>query len=223
MIVPQLTTIEITTKKDVCSSIIWMHGLGADAHDFEPIVPELNLSEQPGIRFIFPNAPIQPVTVNGGMEMRAWYNILSIDLPRSEDHDGIYISQQAINKIIENEEQRGIPANKIVLAGFSQGGAMALYTGLLYEKELAGIIALSCYIPAFHKLKNALRSLNTNIPIFMAHGKYDNVIPFHYGEDSFQSLKTLNYLVSWYSYNMGHEVCREEILDIASWIKKILN
>ncbi len=149
-----LTTLEIEPKGTARSSVIWMHGLGADARDFEPIVPELSLPAELGIRFVFPNAPIRPVTVNGGMRMRAWYDVLTLDLPRREDHDGVYASERAIYALLEREKHRGVPAERIVLAGFSQGGAMALHTGLRYPDRLAGILALSCYIPLTSKLNS---------------------------------------------------------------------
>lgn len=217
-----LTTIEIEPTGSVRSSVIWMHGLGADARDFEPMVPELRLPTASGIRFVFPNAPIRPVTVNNGMRMRAWYDVLSMDLPRQEDPDGVYASEQAIHALLEREKQRGISADRIVLAGFSQGGAMALYTGLRYPEPLAGILALSCYIPLAGRLNSERRSANQTTPIFLAHGDYDAVIPMRYGQQSAETLERLGYRVEWSDYGMGHEVCWEEIRDIAAWLQRVL-
>ena len=217
-----LTTVEIEPKGAARSSVIWMHGLGADARDFEPIVPELRLPAELNIRFVFPNAPVRPVTVNGGMRMRAWYDVLSIDLPRQEDADGVYASERAIYDLLEREKKRGIPAERIVLAGFSQGGAMALHTGLRYPDRLAGILALSCYIPLASKLSGERRPANQQTPLFVAHGDYDAVIPMRYGQQSAESLESLGYRVEWRDYGMGHEVCWEEIRDIAEWLKRVL-
>ena len=217
-----LTTGEIEPAGAACSSVIWMHGLGADARDFEPIVPELKLPAELGIRFVFPNAPIRPVTINGGMQMRAWYDVLSLDLPRQEDADGVYASGQAINALLEREKQRGIPAHRIVLAGFSQGGAMALYSGLRYPEPLAGILALSCYIPLAGRVNDERRPANQSTPIFITHGDYDEVIPMHYGRQSASLLQNLGYAVEWSHYGMGHEVCWQEIRDVAGWLQRVL-
>ncbi|MCP5157923.1 MAG: alpha/beta fold hydrolase [Gammaproteobacteria bacterium] len=217
-----LTTVEIEPAGAACSSVIWMHGLGADAHDFEPIVPELRLSAELGIRFVFPNAPVRPVTINNGMRMRAWYDVLSMDLPRQEDPDGVYASERAICTLLEQEKQRGIPVERIVLAGFSQGGAMALHTGLRYPERLAGILALSCYIPLAGRLSSERRPANQQTPIFIAHGDYDAVIPMRYGQQSAEALQGLGYAVEWSDYGMGHEVCWQEIRDIAEWLKRVL-
>lgn len=217
-----LTTVEIEPTTPAYTSVIWMHGLGADAHDFEPIVPELQLPESLAVRFIFPNAPIRPITVNGGMRMRGWYDVLSMDLPRQEDPDGVYASEQGIYEVLEREKQRGIPAKRIVLAGFSQGGAMALHTALRYPDQLAGILALSCYIPLASKLNSDRRPANQHTPIFMAHGDYDAVIPMRYGQQSAEMLEKLGYRVEWRDYGMGHEVCWEEIRDISNWLQRVL-
>jgi phospholipase/carboxylesterase len=199
-----------------------MHGLGADARDFEPIVPELKLPAELGIRFVFPNAPIRPVTINNGMQMRAWYDVLSLDLPRQEDAEGVYASEQAINALLEREQKRGVSADRIVLAGFSQGGAMALHTGLRYPPRLAGILALSCYIPLASRFSNERRPANQATPIFITHGDYDAVIPMHYGQQSADLLKSLGYTVEWRNYGMGHEVCWEEIRDVSQWLQRVL-
>ena len=217
-----LTTVEIEPKTAARSSVIWMHGLGADARDFEPIVPELRLPDELGIRFVFPNAPIRPVTVNGGMRMRAWYDVLSMDLPRQEDPEGVYASERALCDLLEREKQRGIAADRIVLAGLSQGGAMALHTALRYPDRLAGILALSCYLPLTSKFSDERRPANQPTPIFMAHGDYDAVIPMRYGQQSAELLENLGYSVAWQDYGMGHEVCWEEIRDIAQWLSQTL-
>ena len=217
-----LNTLEIEPAGPAHSSVIWMHGLGAGARDFEPIVPELKLPVELGIRFVFPNAPIRPVTINNGMQMRAWYNVLSLDLPRQEDAEGVYASEQAINVLLEREKQRGIPAERIVLAGFSQGGVMALHTGLRYPERLAGILALSCYIPLAARLSNERGSANQATPIFITHGDYDAVIPMRYGQQSVDLLRSLGYAVEWSDCGMGHEVCWEEIRDVAQWLQRVL-
>lgn len=219
---PTLTTVEIEPADAARSSVIWMHGLGADARDFEPIVPELKLPAALGVRFVFPNAPICPVTINGGMRMRAWYDVLSLDLPRQEDAQGVHASGQALNLLLEREKQRGIPAHRIVLAGFSQGGAMALHTGLRYPERLAGILALSCYIPLVARLHDERQSANQSTPVFITHGDCDAVIPMRYGQQSADLLNSLGYAVEWRDYDMGHEVCWQEIRDIAEWLKRVL-
>ena len=219
---PLLTTLEIEPAGIARSTVIWMHGLGADARDFEPIVQELKLPAELGIRFVFPNAPIRAVTINNGTQMRAWYDVLSLDLPRQEDADGVYASEQAINALLEREKQRGIPTDRRVLAGFSQGGVMALHTGLRYPERLAGILALSCYIPLAARLGNERRTANQSTPIFITHGDYDAVIPMHYGQQSVNLLQRLGYTVQWSHYGIGHEVCWEEIRDISHWLQRVL-
>ena len=217
-----LSTVEIEPAGSVRSSVIWMHGLGADAHDFESIVPELRLPVELGVRFVFPNAPIRPVTINNGMRMRAWYDVLSLDLPRQEDPEGVLASERAIGALLEREKQRGVAAGRIVLAGFSQGGAMALHTGLRYRERLAGILALSCYIPLASRLNTERQPANYATPVFMAHGDYDAVIPMRYGRQGADTLEELGYPVEWSDYGMGHEVCWQEIRDIAEWLQQVL-
>ena len=218
----RLTTVEIETTDTPQCSVLWMHGLGADARDFEPIVPELQLPSSLGVRFVFPNAPIRPVTVNGGMRMRAWYDVLSMDLPRREDPEGILASERAVRALLEREQQRGIPTTRIVLAGFSQGGAMALHVGLRTPEPLAGILALSCYLPLTDRLDQERQPANQHTPLFITHGDYDAVIPLRYGQQSAELLKSRGYPVEWQDYNMGHEVCWEEIRDIARWLTQVL-
>ncbi len=218
----QLTTIEIEPQRKAQHSIIWMHGLGADGNDFKPIVPELRLPETLGIRFVFPNAPVRSVTVNAGMQMRAWYDIYDIDLPRREDDAGVRESERLIQDLIRQENERGIATDRIVLAGFSQGGAMALHTGLRYPETLAGIIALSCYVPLADTLAAERHGSNRTVPILLTHGLLDPVIPVRYGQTAREQLSDLGYQPKWHDYPMGHEVCWEEIMDIATWIKRTL-
>lgn len=204
------------------ASVIWLHGLGADGHDFEPIVPELNLPNELGIRFIFPNAPVRPVTINGGMAMRAWYDIKSPNLREKEDTGSIIESSELINLYIQAEIDSGISSEKIVLAGFSQGGAIALYTGLRYPARLAGLLALSCYLPIPEQLASEASSNNKDVPIMMGHGISDPVIPVDQGRASSETMKELGYKVEWNEYMMQHAVCLEEINAIGAWIKKVL-
>lgn len=217
-----LPAIEIETGTPATASIIWLHGLGADGNDFAGIVPQLRLPAGSAIRFIFPHAPIQPVTVNGGMEMRAWYDIIGIGPEFPDDSDGIRASENQVVNLLENERQRGIAPENIVLAGFSQGGAIALTTGLHYHKKLAGIMGLSTYLPFAQDYPVEGLDANQNTPIFMAHGNSDPVIPISYGENSYQKLLQLKYPVKLKRYNMQHAVCSEEISDISSWICAVL-
>ena len=196
----ELTTVEIEPQDTAQAAVIWMHGLGADGNDFKPIIPELRLPQELGIRFVFPNAPIRTVTINAGMRMRAWYDIFSVDLPRGEDDAGIRESEHLIQGLIRREKKRGIPADKILLAGFSQGGAMALHTGLRYPEKLAGILALSCYVPLANALAGERHPANQSIPLFIAHGAMDPVIPAHYGRASVEHLKALGYQPEWKEY-----------------------
>ncbi len=212
----------IEPKSEHKASVIWLHGLGADGHDFEPIVPELGLPEDLGARFIFPNAPVRPVTINGGMAMRAWYDVKSANLREVEDADAIIASSGLINNYIEHEINSGITSNKIILAGFSQGGAIALHAGLRYPEKLAGILALSTYLPLPDRLANEISEANKDVSIVMAHGLYDPVIPAIHGRHSSEALKEQGYSVEWYEYTMEHAVCLEEIRMIGEWIKKQL-
>ena len=200
-------------------SIIWLHGLGADGHDFEPIVPELNLPPGIAVRFIFPHAPQQPVTVNWGMVMRAWYDIKSIDIARTVDEAGVEQSAAAIRALIEREIARGIPSARIILAGFSQGGAVALHTGLQYPATLAGLIGLSTYLPLPDHLHGESLQANRNTPLFMAHGSYDPVVPVTLGDQTHQRLQELGYRVEWHTYPMEHAVNLDEIRDLGAWLR----
>lgn len=203
-------------------SIIWLHGLGANGHDFEPIVPELDLNDSADIRFIFPHAPQRAVTINAGMVMPAWYDIVSPSFDFHEDAAGIHQSQMHIEGLIKREIERGVPSEQILLAGFSQGGAIAMQTGLRYPKRLAGIMALSSYVPLVTTLKNEASEINHNIPIFMGHGTHDPVIPISLAEDSRHYLEQHGYHPDWHTYYMEHSVCPEEIHDISQWLKKVL-
>lgn len=218
-----LETHEIETRHNPTFSVIWMHGLGADNQDFIPIVDELNLPSHLAIRFIFPNAPLIPVTINGGYVMRAWYDILNNDLSQREDSQGLRNSQQEIEKLIEKENQRGIATNKIILAGFSQGAAMTLQTGLRYPEKLAGLLCLSGYLPLVEQFSTEKNLNNQTTPIFIAHGLMDDIVPLERAQHSKDILLSQNHNVSWKTYTMGHSVCAEEIKDIALWLQEIIN
>jgi phospholipase/carboxylesterase len=215
-----LDAIEIETGKNPAASIIWLHGLGADGNDFAPIVPQIRLPRS-AIRFVFPHAPVQPVTINGGMRMRAWYDIAD-GANRREDERGVRASQVLIEALIGREKERGTKAERLVLAGFSQGGAIALQTGLRHPERIAGIMALSTYVPVGEKLTAEASTANRDVPIFMAHGSYDPVIPLARAEQSRKLLESLAYPVEWREYGMPHSVCPEELADIGGWLVKVL-
>ena len=220
-----LETIEIETAKNPAAAVIWLHGLGADGNDFVPIVNELDLSGAPATRFVFPHAPMRPVTINNGHVMRAWYDVSLGDLEgisRRADEQGVRESQAQINALIAREEKRGITAASIVLAGFSQGGAMALHTGLRHPRKLAGLMALSTYLPLADALPREAAPGNNTTPIFMAHGLFDPVVPLAMGAGSMTFLLGLGYSVEWHQYPMPHSVCAEEIEDIGAWLRKVL-
>lgn len=212
-----LETVEIETGSDPGNSIIWLHGLGADGHDFEPIVPEL-ASFIPPTRFVFPHAPVRPVTINGGMPMRAWYDIVSFDRSPPRDREGIEASRKAVEHLVAREIDRGVSGESIVLAGFSQGGALALYTGLRLEVPLAGLMGLSTYLLYSAELDSGRSTANASIPVFVAHGVSDPVVPFVAGQYAEASLRTLGYEVEWHEYPMPHAVCPEEVGDIGAWL-----
>ena len=219
----ELSAIEIQPESVHKYSVIWLHGLGADGHDFEDIAPELHLNAEPNTHFIFPNAPIQPVTVNGGMEMRAWYDILEMSLERKVDIAGIYKSAKLLNQLIEQEMDKGIPSEHILLAGFSQGGVIALHAGLSFPHKLAGIIALSTYFPTLEQLKTEPSAANKATPIFMAHGILDTVVAIESGKTVFNALDALGYNIQWHDYLMAHSVCIEEIGHISTFINDIFS
>ena len=216
----EMVIIETHPNPDSC--VIWLHGLGADGHDFSPIVPELNLSESLKVRFLFPHAPMQPVTINNGYVMRAWYDIVAPDLRARQDAEGINRSQQAIESIIKQQLASGMLPQHIVLAGFSQGGAIALHTGLRYGQSLAGIMALSTYLPLRDTVAAEVSAENRQIPIFMAHGNYDQVVPIDAAVTSRRHLTEMGYEVEWYEYPMEHSVSAEEISEIGKWLGKVL-
>jgi phospholipase/carboxylesterase len=213
--------IEIETGRAPDAAVIWLHGLGADGHDFEPVVPELRLPPRLAVRFVFPHAPVRPVTINMGMPMRAWYDILQLG-GGTEDDAGIRASQALVEGLIERENSRGVQARRIVLAGFSQGGAIALQTGLRHPEPLGGILALSTYLPLAATLAAERGAANRNLPVFMAHGTLDPMIPIARARASRASLEALGYAVQWQEYAMPHSVCGEEIADIAAWLVRLL-
>ncbi len=202
--------------------MIWMHGLGADGNDFKPIVPELALPASLGVRFIFPHAPVRPVTLNNGMAMRAWYDILELGGGK-EDGEGLRASQFAVEALIAREESRGVAAGCIVLAGFSQGGAIAFQAGLRHPRRLAGIMALSTYLPLAGTLEAERHAANRDLPIFMAHGSADPMISIGRAGQSRKMLEALGYPVEWHEYPMPHSVCPEEIADISGWLVRVLS
>ncbi len=221
--VPELLdAIETETAPAAGASVIWMHGLGADGHDFEPIVPELRLPRSLALRFVFPHAPMRPVTINGGAMMRAWYDVANSSGTRREDEDGVRASQRDIEALIEREKKRGLPAAKIVLAGFSQGAAMALQTGLRHPERLAGLLVLSSFLPLPDAVAAEASPANRDVPIFMAHGTRDPMIPLGRARDSRDLLLALGYRVEWREYPMPHAVCAEEIADLSAWLRCVL-
>jgi phospholipase/carboxylesterase len=217
----QLSTIEIQPEAAHKYSLIWLHGLGADGHDFEGLIPKLHLTAEANIHFIFPNAPIQPVTINGGRSMRSWYDILEMSMERTVDIEGIYQSAGMIEALILQEMNKGIPSLHILLAGFSQGGVIALHAGLRHPHKLAGIIALSTYLPTIARLKAERSSANYGIPIFMAHGILDPVVAVESGKAAFDQLKAMDYNIEWHDYVMEHNLCVEEIEHISAFMNSI--
>ena len=209
-----MEAIEIETGPNPTASVIWLHGLGADGHDFEPVVPELRLTRP--VRFVFPHAPVRPVTINQGMRMRAWYDIFQFGSGR-EDDAGIRASQKLVEDLIAKERGR-----KIVLAGFSQGGAIVLQTALRHPERLAGVMALSTYLPLAQALEGERSATNKDVPVFMAHGKFDDIIPIDRARQSRDLLTKLNYPVEWHEYPMPHSVCAEEIADISAFLGRLL-
>ncbi len=215
-----LDVIEIETGKAPDAAIIWLHGLGADGHDFEPIVPELALAFP--VRFIFPHAPMQAVTINGGAVMRAWYDVYGVEGVRREDAAGVRASQERIEALIARERNRAVAPARILLAGFSQGGAMAIHTGVRHPERLAGIMALSCFVPLAEALAAEASAANRDVPVFMAHGTDDPLIPIARARSGRDLLVSLGYRVQWREYRMPHAVCGEEIADVAAWLGAVL-
>ncbi|HXG28937.1 MAG TPA: carboxylesterase [Nevskiales bacterium] len=220
--ISELDCVELEPGSPARASVIWLHGLGADGNDFVPIVPELRLPDSMAVRFVFPHAPIRPVTLNGGMRMRAWYDILGLDRALREDEAGLRESQAQIEALIRRENARGISSARIVLAGFSQGGAITLQTGLRYPEKLAGLMVLSSYLPLRERFAAEASAANRSTPIFMAHGEFDYMLPLQLGSLSRDLLQQNGYAVEWHAYPMEHQVCLEEIRDIAAWLRKVL-
>jgi phospholipase/carboxylesterase len=216
-----LQVIEIETRPKPSHSVIWLHGLGADGNDFVPIVQELALPPL-GIRFVFPHAPMRPVTINGGFVMRAWYDIAYQDLALQEDEHGLRQSQKSVEELIAKEQTRGVPANRIVIAGFSQGGVIALQTGLRQPRRLAGVMALSAYLPLAATVGKERNAASNDVPVFLGHGVADNIVPLPLGIASRDQLLRLGYELDWHQYPMAHSVCPQELADIGAWLTRVL-
>lgn len=217
-----LECVELQTHPQPAATIIWLHGLGADGHDFVPIARELQALGAPAARYVFPHASTMPVTINGGAVMRAWYDIVNVDLLRREDERGIRASQQQVEALIARETERGIARSRIALAGFSQGGAVALQTGLRQPEPLAGIIALSCYLPLAERFGTERVATSATVPIFMAHGTSDPIVPLARAAASRDALKAAGHPVEWHQYPMPHSVNEQEVRDIAEFLKRVL-
>jgi phospholipase/carboxylesterase len=217
-----METVEVETDTRPTAAVIWLHGLGADGHDFEPIVPEIVRPGERAWRFVFPHAPVRPVTINGGVSMRAWYDLMGLDRKAAEDVAGFRDTDVQIRQLIAKENERGIPANRIVLAGFSQGGAVSLYTALRFRESLAGVMALSCYLPRESSFSAERAPANDATPIFMAHGQGDSMLPLSLGVQSRDFLKARGYAVEWHDYPMAHAVCAAEIADIREFLFRVL-
>ena len=214
---PPLEFLEVATGPDPQVSVIWLHGLGADGHDFEPVVQALALPSYPSIRFIFPHAPVRPVTINGGMPMRAWYDFIELTRGRGEDASHIQESVDAVLELVAFERERGIEANRIILAGFSQGGVIALMAALKSEQPLLGVMGLSTYLPFDDKIAANI----SRIPVFLAHGQFDNVLPFSWGQQAREQLIDSGFPLEWHEYPMEHSVSGEEVEDISRWLSRI--
>jgi phospholipase/carboxylesterase len=214
-----LETVEVETGPEPTAAVVWLHGLGADGHDFEPLVPELSWPGAPSIRFVFPHAPVRPVTINGGMPMRAWYDIMSLGSGRDHDGQGIADSVNQVARLVRRERDRGIAAGRIVLAGFSQGGAIALQLALRFPERLAGLIALSTYLLLDHRLAAEAHESNLGLPVFVGHGTQDPMVPHRLGEQLAGRLREMGCAVEWRSYAMPHSVCPQEVIDLAAWLR----
>ncbi len=215
-----LDGLEIETKPSPQWSVIWLHGLGADGHDFAPIVPELVRPHWPALRFVFPHAPVRAITINNGVRMRGWYDITSFDFADRADRQGVLESVAQVEALIEREQARGIPPERILLAGFSQGGAITLAAGLRRQVPLAGLIGLSTYLPDAVHAADQLVAGAQRQPLFMAHGQGDPVIPIVHAQQSAQALQALGFAVEWHAYPMAHQVCAEEIDALAAWMEQ---
>ena len=217
-----LESVELQTTSSPMATVVWLHGLGADGYDFVPVVRELQTLGAPPLRYVFPHASTMPVTINGGAVMRAWYDIVNADLLRREDEKGIRASQQQVEALIAREIERGVSSKRIVLAGFSQGGAIALQTGLRRSEPLAGIIALSCYLPLADSFAGERAQASKDVPVFMAHGTSDPIVPLARATVSRDALKAAGYAVEWHEYPMPHSVSEQEIRDIAQFLSRVL-
>ncbi|MBE5313911.1 MAG: carboxylesterase [Xanthomonadales bacterium] len=217
-----LECIEIETGPQPRHSVIWLHGLGADGHDFEPIVPELVKPGWPSLRFVFPHAPVRPITMNGGMRMRGWYDIYGLELMAIEDEAGILASVAEVERLLARERQRGVDSHRILLAGFSQGGAVALAAGLTQPERLAGIVALSTYLPIAAQVAARRAPIQAGLPLFVGHGAVDPIVPQALGLAARQRLQDWGHTVDWHSYGMPHSVCAEEIRDLSGWMERHL-
>lgn len=217
-----LQAIELQTSPAPSASIIWLHGLGADGYDFVPLVRQLELLQSPAARYVFPHAPTRPVTINRGYVMRAWYDILGTDLVQREDEQGIETSSRQVEALITREVERGMPRARIVLAGFSQGGAITLHTGLRQREPLAGLLALSTYLPLAERFDAERDPASASVPIFMAHGRVDPVIPLARAVSSRDRLRAAGYQVEWHEYEMPHSLCEEEVRQIAEFLRRVL-
>jgi len=210
-----------TATPDAC--VIWLHGLGDSGHGFAPIVPELKLPDSFAVKFIFPHAPERPITINGGMRMRAWYDIKSMDFESRADLDGVKASAEQVEQLIQAQIDSGIPANRIVLAGFSQGGVIALHIAPRFKHQFAGVLALSTYMCEPTLLANEAQDTNKTTPILMAHGEQDEVVPVFMGNAAYEVLKGNGFDVTWNTYTMQHNVCMQELSDISAWLQKVLS
>lgn len=216
------SSIEITPNVPAMGSVIWLHGLGADGHDFASIVPQLHLPAHLPLRFVFPHAPLRPVTINNGYIMRAWFDIYSMQIDQRIDQAGMADSVNLLSQLIRNEHDKGMPAEKIILGGFSQGAVIALTAGLSYPQKLAGVIALSGYLPNATQVLMNKSQANQTIPVFLAHGVEDTVVPFALGQATAAVLEKHGILVAWHSYRMPHSVCATEVNDIAEWLRSVI-
>jgi len=215
-----LETVEHETAPSPTWTVLWLHGLGADGNDFVPLVPELLRRDWPAIRFVFPHAPVRTVTINNGARMRAWYDIRDLDFASRADEAGVRESIAQVEALIAREAARGVPASRVLLAGFSQGGAIALAVGLGRQSPLAGLIALSGYLPMADQLARAMPTTAATQPLFMAHGQHDTVVPYAAGEISATRLRALGFRVDWHAYPMAHQVCGEQIRDLGQWLSQ---
>lgn len=218
-----LDTVEINPNNKATHCIIWLHGLGADGHDFEPIAAQLKLKPELNVRYVFPHAPVRPISLNNGMQMRGWYDLKSLELDRAEqDPEGVLISAKQVQALIDKEIEGGIPASSIILAGFSQGSAIALFAGLTHGIKLGGIIALSGYLPILPENAHLLDKSLQALPIFMAHGKFDDVVQLNYAEDSKNLLLTSGFSPVWRVYDVAHGLAEQEIDDLSTWLNNTL-